>query len=221
MTFPKKIFNKQITEFSKLSTNTIRLLAVEAIAKAKSGHPGIALGAAPIMYALFRNHLKINPQDPFYFNRDRFVLSAGHGSAMLYATMLISGLESIKMDDLKNFRQLNSKCPGHPENHILPGIEVGTGPLGQGIAMGVGMAIAESKLANKFNKYGKFIDHHTYVLFGDGCLEEGVGQEAIALAGRLKLNKLIMLYDSNKIQLDGKVHDSTNYNVKKMFETYK
>jgi transketolase len=215
-----KIFKPQITTYSKLTTNTIRLLAVEAIAKAKSGHPGIALGAAPIMYALFRNHLCVNPQDPFYFNRDRFILSAGHGSALLYATMLVAGYESIKMDDLKNFRQLNSKCPGHPENHILPGIEVGTGPLGQGIAMGVGMAIAESKLANKFNRYGRFIDHHTYVLFGDGCLEEGVAQEAIALAGRLKLHKLIMLYDSNRIQLDGKVTDSTNYRVKQLFQSY-
>jgi transketolase len=201
-----------------LSTNTIRLLSVEAISKAKSGHPGIALGAAPIMYALFRNHLTINPQDPYYFNRDRFVLSAGHGSALLYATMLVSGYQSINMEDLKKFRQLNSKCPGHPENHILPGVEIGTGPLGQGIAMGVGMAIAESKLANKFNQYDRFINHYTYVLFGDGCLEEGVAQEAIALAGRLKLSKLIMLYDSNRIQLDGKVSDSTNYNVKKLFK---
>jgi transketolase len=219
MSLPK-IFKQQITQYSKLTTNTIRLLAVEAIAKAKSGHSGIALGAAPIMYALFRDHLKVNPQDPFYFNRDRFVLSAGHGSALLYATMLVSGYESIKIEDLKKFRQINSKCPGHPENHLLPGIEVGTGPLGQGIAMGVGMAIAESKLANKFNRYDRFIHHHTYVLFGDGCLEEGVAQEAIALAGRQKLNKLIMLYDSNGIQLDGKVSDSTNYNVKQMFKAY-
>jgi transketolase len=214
------MFRKQITKYSKLSTNTIRLLAVEAITKAKSGHPGIALGAAPIMYALFRNHLCVNIEEPTYFNRDRFVLSAGHGSALLYATMLIAGYKSISMDDLKKFRQLNSKCPGHPENHILQGVEVGTGPLGQGIAMGVGMAIAESKLANKFNKYFNFINHHTYVLFGDGCLEEGVAQEAIALAGRLKLNKLIMLYDSNHIQLDGKVTDSTKYDVKKLFKAY-
>jgi transketolase len=212
------IFKKQINEFSTLCVNTIRVLAAEAITKAKSGHPGIALGAAPIIYSLFRNHLNVNVNDPFYFNRDRFVLSAGHGSAMLYAAMLISGYKSIAMEDFKEFRQLNSKCPGHPENHILPGIDVGTGPLGQGIAIGVGMAIAEAKLAHKFNKYGKFINHNTYVLFGDGCLEEGVAQEAIAIAGRLKLNKLIMLYDSNKIQLDGKVSDSTNYKVRQLFK---
>jgi transketolase len=201
---------KQISEFSQLSVNTIRVLAAEAIANAKSGHTGIALGGAPILYALFRNHLNFNPKDPFYFNRDRFVLSAGHGSALLYATMLVSGCNSISMNDLKAFRQINAKTPGHPERNVLHGIEVNTGPLGQGIAMGVGLAIAEVKLANKFNKYGRFIDHYTYVLFGDGCLQEGVAHEAIALAGKLKLNHLIMLYDSNRIQLDGKVSDSTN-----------
>jgi transketolase len=188
------------------------------IAQAKSGHPGIALGAAPIIYALFHDHFNYNTKDFSYFNRDRFVLSAGHGSAMLYATMLISDYESITMDDLKKFRQLNSLTPGHPENHVLHGVEVGTGPLGQGIAMGVGMAIAEAKLADKFNKYSNFVDHHTYVMFGDGDLEEGVAQEAIAVAGRMRLHKLIMLYDSNKIQLDGKVSDSTSYNVRKLFK---
>ncbi|GHU30963.1 hypothetical protein FACS1894166_01540 [Bacilli bacterium] len=213
-----KLLQRQISKFSKLSVNTLRVLSAEAITKAKSGHTGIALGAAPIMYALFRNHLNVNPKDPFFFNRDRFILSAGHGSTLLYTTMLIAQYESIKMDDLKNFRQLNSPCPGHPEPHLLPGVDGGTGPLGQGIAMGVGMAIAEAKLAAKFNKYGKFIDHYTYVLFGDGCLEEGIAQEAIALAGRQKLGKLIMLYDSNRVQLDGPVDASTNYNVKKMFE---
>jgi transketolase len=212
--------SKQISEYSQLSVNTVRVLAAEAIAAANSGHTGIALGAAPILYALFRDHLNFNPKDPFYFNRDRFVLSAGHGSALLYATMLISGCTAITMDDLKAFRQINAKTAGHPERTTIHGIEVNTGPLGQGIAMGVGLAIAEAKLASKFNKYSRFIHHHTYVLFGDGCLEEGVAQEAIALAGTLKLNNLIMLYDSNRIQLDGKVTDSTNWNVKQLFKAY-
>jgi transketolase len=218
--FKIKQLTRDISEFSKLSINTLRMLSADAIAKAKSGHTGIALGAAPIVYALFKNHLNVNPEDPTYFNRDRFILSAGHGSTLLYSAMLISGYKSITIDDLKQFRQLNSKCPGHPENHILQGIEIGTGPLGQGIAMGVGMALTESFLANKFNRYSKFIDHYTYVLFGDGCLQEGVAQEAIALAGKLKLNKLILLYDSNRIQLDGKVSDSTNFNVRKLFKAY-
>jgi transketolase len=209
---------RQLSRFSNLTVNTIRLLSVEAIANAKSGHPGIALGAAPIMYALFRDHLNVNPSNPDFFDRDRFILSAGHGSALLYATMLVCKYKSIKIEDLKKFRQLNSLTPGHPENEILKGIEVGTGPLGQGIAMGVGMAIAEAKLSAKFNRYDKLIHHYTYVLFGDGCLQEGVGQEAIALAGKLKLNKLIMLYDSNRIQLDGKVNQTTNFNVKKLFK---
>jgi transketolase len=206
--------------YTELAINTIRLLGVEAIAQANSGHPGIVLGAAPIMYSLFHDHINLNPKDPFYFNRDRFVLSAGHGSALLYATLLVSGFESITMEDLKKFRQLGSKTPGHPENIVLPGVEVSTGPLGQGIAMGVGLAIAEATLGAKFNKYTKFVNHYTYVLFGDGCLEEGVTQEAIALAGTLKLDKLILLYDSNKIQLDGKVDASTNYDVKKLFKSY-
>jgi transketolase len=132
--------------------------------------------------------------------------------------MLLSKYESITIEDLKKFRQLNSRCPGHPENHVLEGVEVATGPLGQGIAMGVGLAIAETKLAAMFNTYGKLVDHHTYVLFGDGCLQEGVALEAIALAGKLKLNKLIMLYDSNNIQLDGPVSNCSNVDVKKLFK---
>jgi transketolase len=211
-------FKKQINDLSLLSVNTIRILSIEMIAQAKSGHPGIALGAAPIIYALFHDHFNYNPKDFSYFNRDRFILSAGHASSMLYATMLISGYTSLTMEDLKKFRQLNSLTPGHPENHILRGVEIGTGPLGQGIAMGVGFAIAEARLAAKFNKYSEFINHNTYVLFGDGDLEEGVAQEAIAIAGKNQLKKLIMLYDSNKVQLDGKVSDSTNYNVKKLFK---
>lgn len=191
---------------SMLAINNIRMLGIEMVGKAKSGHPGIVLGAAPIMYALFKNHLNVNIKDLNYFNRDRFILSAGHGSALLYATMLLAGYPSISMDDVKNFRQLNSKTSGHPESHILEGVDIGTGPLGQGVAASVGFAIAEAHL-NKV--YNEVVDHYTYCLLGDGCLEEGIAHEAIAIAGRYKLNKLIWLYDSNNIQLDGKVSDST------------
>lgn len=201
-----------------LTINTIRMLGVNAITNANSGHPGIVLGAAPIMYALFKDHLCVDPQNPHFFNRDRFILSAGHGSALLYATMYLAGYNSLQKNDLLRFRQINSKTPGHPESSLVPGIEVSTGPLGQGVAMGVGMAIGEKKLAALFNQHSKLVDHYTYVLFGDGCFEEGVFSEAIAVAGKLKLNKLIMLYDSNWIQLDGKVSDSTNTNVRQLFK---
>ena len=188
-----------------LCVNTIRFLSVDAINKAKSGHPGICLGAAPIIHTLFTRHLVIDPENPSWFNRDRFILSAGHGSAMLYSTLHLSGFD-ISIDDLKEFRQFGSKTPGHPEAFHTPGVEVTTGPLGQGIAMGVGMAIAEKHLAAKFNKKNnQIINHYTYVLCGDGCLQEGVAQEAMSLAGTLNLDKLIILYDSNDIQLDGEV----------------
>lgn len=188
-----------------LCVNTIRFLSVDAINKAKSGHPGICLGAAPIIHTLFTRHLVIDPENPLWFNRDRFILSAGHGSAMLYSTLHLAGFD-ISIDDLKEFRQYGSKTPGHPEVFHTPGVEATTGPLGQGIAMGVGMAIAEKHLAAKFNKKNnQIINHHTYVLCGDGCLQEGVAQEAMSLAGTLKLDKLIILYDSNDIQLDGEV----------------
>lgn len=213
------MFNSNTKKIAKLSIDTIRMLSVEAISAANSGHPGIALGAAPIMYALFKYHLVFNPKIPNFFNRDRFVLSAGHGSALLYSTMLVFGYDSIKMDDLKNFRQLNSKTAGHPENILLPGVEVSTGPLGQGVAMAVGMALAEQKLAHLYNKRCDLIDHYTYCLFGDGCMEEGVFYEAISIAGKYKLNKLILLYDSNNIQLDGKVQDSTNTKIKTLFKS--
>lgn len=199
---------------SQTTINTLRMLSMAQITKAKSGHPGIALGAAPIMYALFRDHLIIDPNDPLYFNRDRFILSAGHGSSLLYATMLCAGYKSISMDDLKNFRQINAKTAGHPEPSLIKGIEVATGPLGQGVAMAVGMAIGEAKMAAKFNQYNNIINHRTYCLLGDGCSEEGIFYEAFALAGKLKLNKLTFLYDSNKIQLDGPVSDSTNTKMK-------
>lgn len=178
----------------------IRCLAIDMIDAAQSGHPGIALGAAPAVYTLYAHYLKFDPQNPNYFNRDRFVLSAGHGSSLLYATLHMAGFD-LSLDDLKNFRQINSKTPGHPEYKITPGVDMSTGPLGQGIAAAVGMAIAEANLRTRY----KVIDHYTYCLCGDGDLMEGISYEAISLAGTLKLNKLIVLYDSNDICLDGKV----------------
>lgn len=203
----------------KLAVNTLRVLAAGAITRAKSGHPGIALGAAEIMYELFANQMNTSPIHNDYFNRDRFVLSAGHGSSLLYATMLVCGYKDISMNDLKEFRQIGSKTPGHPEPYLLKGVEVSSGPLGQGIAMAVGLAIASKKMANLLNTPKiNLINNYTYCLFGDGCFEEGISYEAIAVAGRLKLNKLIMIYDYNRIQLDGKVSDSTTIKVSRYFK---
>ena len=184
---------------------TLKVLGAEIITKAKSGHPGIVLGAAPIAHTLFTRHLNIDANDENWFNRDRFVLSAGHGSALLYMLLHLSGYD-ITMADLMNFRQRGSKTPGHPEYGFTPGVEVSTGPLGQGLATSVGLAIAEAHLAEVFNKPElEIIDHHTYVLCGDGDLQEGIAMEAMSLAGHLNLNKLIVLFDSNDIQLDGDV----------------
>lgn len=210
--------NKYVSRYTELTVDTIRILGNEMILNANSGHPGIVLGAAPIMYSLFRNHFVNNPNDPNFLNRDRFVLSAGHGSALLYATLHLAGYSSLTLDDLKNFRQINQKTAGHPENILVDGIDCTTGPLGQGIAIAVGMAIAETKL-NTYFKKTKLINHYTYCLFGDGCLQEGISYEAFAIASKYKLNKLIFLYDSNNIQLDGKVSDSTNIDTKKYFES--
>jgi len=185
--------------------NSLRVVGAEMITKAKSGHPGIVLGAAPIIHTLFTRHLNINPVDEKWFNRDRFVLSAGHGSTLLYMMLHLSGY-NLTMDDLKNLRQKGSMTPGHPEYGHVPGVEITTGPLGQGIASACGMAIAENYLEAKFNKPSlNVINHNTYVLCGDGDLQEGIAQEAISLAGHLGLGKLIVLYDSNDIQLDGEV----------------
>ncbi|ASZ09112.1 transketolase [Mesoplasma chauliocola] len=185
--------------------NALRILGVSAINKANSGHPGIVLGAAPIVYTLFNRIMKHNPKNPTWFDRDRFVLSAGHGSALLYSALHLAGY-NLSMDEIKNFRQWNSKTPGHPESHLTEGVDVTTGPLGQGIAMGVGLAIAESHMAAIYNQSNiNLVDHYTFVLCGDGDLQEGVAQEAISLAGRLKLNKMILIHDSNDIQLDDKV----------------
>lgn len=192
---------------------TLRVLGAEIITKAKSGHPGIVLGAAPILHTLFTRHLNIDANEEKWFNRDRFVLSAGHGSALLYTLLSLSGFE-ITLDDLAHFRQKDSVTPGHPEYGHTPGVEMTTGPLGQGLATAVGMAIAESHLAGKFNRPEiEVVDHNTYVLCGDGDLQEGVAMEAMALAGHLRLNKLIVLYDSNDIQLDGDVHLASSDNI--------
>ncbi len=199
--------------------NALRVIAAEEITKAKSGHPGIALGAAPILHTLFTKHLNINYEDEKWYNRDRFVLSAGHGSALLYLMLSLSGF-GITMDDIKEFRQKGSKTPGHPEYKHVPGVEMTTGPLGQGFATAVGMAIAENFLAAKFNRPDyHVVDHYTYVLVGDGDLEEGVAMEAASLAGHLGVKKLIALYDSNDIQLDSEVADTNNDDVKEKFES--
>jgi len=196
---------------------TLRILAVEQIAKAKSGHPGIALGAAPILHLLYSKIMNISPKHHQWINRDRFVMSAGHGSALLYSVLYLAGY-GLSIDDLKEFRQFGSKTPGHPEVHMTPGVDATTGPLGQGIAMAVGMAIAEAYLGAKFNRNDlSLFDHRTYALCGDGDLQEGVAQEAMSLAGHLGLNKLTVLYDSNDIQLDGKL---SNANTESVSEKY-
>lgn len=198
--------------------NTIRVLSAEAIEKANSGHPGLPLGAAPMAFTLFNEHLKHNPKNPDWINRDRFILSAGHGSMLLYSLLNLYGY-GLKIEDIKNFRQFDSLTPGHPEYMHTKGVEASTGPLGQGIAMGVGMAIAEKHLAAIFNKDdNKLIDHMTYILCGDGCLQEGISNEASSLAGTLKLNKLVVLYDSNNITIEGDTKFAFTENVRARYE---
>ena len=195
--------------------NQLRCLSIDMISEANSGHPGICLGAAPIIYSLYAHHMNIDITNPRYFNRDRFVMSAGHGSALLYSTLYMAGF-NISLDDLKSFRKLDSITPGHPEYGVTPGVDMTTGPLGQGFATAVGMAIGEAYLEEK---YKGIIDYHTYVLCGDGDLMEGVSYEASSLAGKLKLNKLIVLYDSNGICLDGKVDASFTEDVEGRFHS--
>ena len=179
----------------QLAIDTIRALSIDAVEQANSGHPGLPMGAAPMAYTLWTRHLNFNPQSKDFFDRDRFVLSAGHGSALLYSLLHVSG--SLELDELKQFRQWGSKTPGHPEFRHTDGVEVTTGPLGQGFAMSVGMAMAEKHLAGKFNKEdANVVDHYTYVLASDGDLMEGISHEAASLAGHTKLDKLIVLYDS-------------------------
>ncbi len=204
-----------------LSVNTIRTLSMDMVQKANSGHPGLPMGAAPMAYALWTKHLKVNPKTSRNWpNRDRFVLSAGHGSALLYSLLHLSGY-NLSIDDLKNFRQFNSLTPGHPEVNHTDGVEATTGPLGQGIAMAVGMAMAEAHLGATYNKPDlNIMDHFTYVLCGDGDLMEGISHEAASLAGHLKLGKLIMLYDSNDISLDGPTSKAFTENVGERFKAY-
>ncbi|RMG81052.1 MAG: transketolase, partial [Chloroflexi bacterium] len=190
-------------ELEQLAINTIRTLSIDAIQKANSGHPGLPLGAAPMAYTLWTRYLKHNPKNPQWANRDRFVLSAGHGSMLLYALLHLTGYD-LPLEEIKNFRQWGSKTPGHPEYGHTPGVEVTTGPLGQGGATAVGIALAEAYLANCFNRPGyPVIDHYTYAIVSDGDLMEGVFMEACSLAGTWGLGKLIFLYDDNHITLDG------------------
>ncbi len=200
--------------------NAIRALAMDAVQKANSGHPGMPMGMADIAVALWAGHYRHNPANPHWINRDRFVLSNGHGSMLHYALLHLTGYE-LSMDDLRNFRQMHSKTPGHPEVHITPGIETTTGPLGQGLANVVGMALAEKLLAAEFNKPGfDIIDHHTYAFVGDGCLMEGISHEVCSLAGTLRLNKLIAIYDDNGISIDGHVEGWFQDDTPKRFEAY-
>lgn len=202
------------------NANAIRALAMDAVQQAKSGHPGMPMGMADIAEVLWNDHLKHNPNNPKWPDRDRFIISNGHGSMLQYALLHLSGYD-VSIDDLKNFRQLHSKTPGHPEYGYTPGIETTTGPLGQGLANAVGMAIAEKTLASQFNKDGhNIVDHHTYVFLGDGCLMEGISHEVCSLAGTLGLGKLIAFYDDNGISIDGEVHGWFTDDTPKRFEAY-
>ena len=192
-----------VSDLTQLAINTIRTLSMDAVQRANSGHPGLPMGAAPFAYCLWMNHMRYNPRNPHWHNRDRFVLSAGHGSMLLYALLHLTGYD-VSLDDIKRFRQWGSNTPGHPEHGDTAGVETTTGPLGQGAATAVGMALAEAFLAKTFNRPGQeIVDHYTYVLVSDGDLMEGVCLEAAALAGHWGLGKLIYLYDDNEITLDG------------------
>ena len=206
---------------SQKSVNAIKVLGVDAINKSKSGHPGVVMGAAPMAYSLFSNHLRVNPKKTDWINRDRFVLSAGHGSMLLYSLLHLSGFEDVSLEEVKNFRQWGSKTPGHPEFGHTKGVDATTGPLGQGISTAVGMALAERYLAAKYNKEGySLFDHYTYVICGDGDIMEGVASEASSFAALQKLNKLVVLYDSNDICLDGETKDAFSENVRARYDAY-
>ncbi|MEG0034372.1 MAG: transketolase [Bacilli bacterium] len=205
----------KFNELDKLAVAAIRSMAIDMINKANSGHPGMALGSAPILYVLYKNHMIADPFDSTWINRDRFVLSAGHASSLLYVMIHLAEYP-LTLEDLKQFRQLNSLTPGHPEYLHTPGVDATSGPLGQGIAQAVGIALAETNLKASYNS--KFINHYTYCLCGDGCLEEGLSHEAISFAGLNNLNKLILFYDANKVTLDGPLANSENGDVRKRFE---
>ena len=204
-----------------LCINSIRFLSIDAVEKAKSGHPGLPMGAAPMAFVLFDQFLKFNPKNPKWFDRDRFVLSAGHGCMLQYSLLHLTGYDSVPIDQIKQFRQLGSATPGHPENFETAGVEVTTGPLGQGVGNAVGLAIAEAHLAARFNKPGhEIVDHYTYAILGDGCNMEGIASEAASLSGHLKLGKLIMMYDSNSISIDGSTDLAFTENVGMRYEAY-
>ena len=204
----------------KIIANTIRGLSVDGVAAANSGHPGMPLGMADVCAVLWSEHMNFNPKNPKWLNRDRFILSAGHGSMLIYSLLHLYGYD-LSIDDLKAFRQWGSKTPGHPENFVTAGVETTTGPLGQGVANAVGFALAEASLAARYNREGsEIIDHYTYVVAGDGCLQEGISHEACSFAGHNKLGKLIMLYDSNNITIDGPTHISFTEDTRKRFEAY-
>src|SRR2546421_8966699 len=207
-------------ELDQLCINTIRALAIDAVQKAESGHPGLPLGAAPMAYVLWTRFMRYNPKNPKWENRDRFLLSAGHGCMLLYSLLYLTGYD-LSLDEIKNFRQWGSKTPGHPENVLTPGVEITTGPLGQGFANGVGMAMGAAHLASKFNrKEFSLIDHYIYAIVSDGDLMEGVASEAASLAGHLKLGKLIYLYDDNRVTIEGFTDLAFSENVPKRFESY-
>ena len=205
----------------EMSVNAIRVLSADAIQKANSGHPGLPLGTAPIAYELFSKHMNYNPQNPEWINRDRFVLSGGHGSMLLYSLFHLFGIGNLSLDEIKNFRQFGSLTPGHPEYGHTVGVEATTGPLGQGMAMAVGMAMAEAHLASVFNKEGyPVVDHYTYVLGGDGCMMEGISSECFSLAGTLGLSKLIVFYDSNNISIEGSTDIAFTEDVVTRFKAF-
>lgn len=204
-----------------LSVNAIRVLSADAIQKANSGHPGLPLGCAPTAYELWMNHMNHNPADPKWANRDRFILSGGHGSMLLYSLLHLFGYGDLSKEDLMNFRQLGSKTAGHPEYGHTVGVEATTGPLGAGMGMAVGMAIAEAHLAEVFNKENyPVVDHYTFVLGGDGCMMEGISSEAFSLAGTLGLGKLIVLYDSNQISIEGSTDIAFTENVQERMQAF-
>src|SRR5438034_3769175 len=207
-------------ELDQLCINTIRALAIDAVQNAKSGHPGLPLGAAPMAYVLWTKFMRYNPKQPKWENRDRFLLSAGHGCMLLYSLLHLTGYD-LSLDEIKNFRQWGSKTPGHPEYGIAPGVEITTGPLGQGFANGVGMAMGAAHLASRFNKSDfSLIDHYIYAIVSDGDLMEGVASEAASLAGHLKLGKLIYLYDDNRVTIEGFTDLAFSENVPRRFESY-